>query len=56
MQIGTYSRGVLLSNVEVRSTFIDKIKAKLFEDGKLNRLLNKVVYGKFSYSTRECKV
>lgn len=38
----------VLASVEVNSTFIDEIKAKYFNGGKLNKLQNKVVCGEAS--------
>jgi len=55
MRLGIFEKGGVLANNEVNLTFMEKIKAKQFEDGDLNKLRNKVVYGrpKMSLSIRE---
>ncbi|KAH0773664.1 hypothetical protein KY290_010801 [Solanum tuberosum] len=42
MQLGISERGGVLTSIEVRATFIDEIKAKQFEDEKLEELRDKI--------------
>ncbi|XP_047260268.1 uncharacterized protein LOC124893256 [Capsicum annuum] len=51
MQFGISDKDGVLASVEVKSTFVEKIKAKQFEDKKLNTLQNKVVHGEVADST-----
>ena len=45
MQFGVSDRGGILASVEVKSTYVEQIKAKQFEDKKLNALRNNGVTG-----------
>lgn len=45
MQFSVSKRGRMLVNMEVMSTFLYQIKARQFEDVKLNKIKNKVVCG-----------
>lgn len=44
-------RGGVLASIEVRSIFLNLIKARQFEGEKLNKLQNKIVCGKTSDAT-----
>ncbi|KAK4737584.1 hypothetical protein R3W88_001281 [Solanum pinnatisectum] len=46
MQLGISEKGGVLGSIEVRTTFIEKIKAKYFEDENLNKLRKKTVIDK----------
>ena len=45
MRLEVNEKGGLLANVESRSSFLDKIKGKQFDDEKLRRIQDKVLRG-----------
>lgn len=45
MQFGVSEKGRVFASVEVRFTFIYKIKVKQFKDAKLNKIQHKVMCG-----------
>ncbi|XP_055803446.1 uncharacterized protein LOC129872496 [Solanum dulcamara] len=45
-KLGISKKGGVLASIEVRSTLIEEIKAKQFEDESLNELRKKTVFGK----------
>lgn len=49
MQSSILDWGEMLDSIDVQSSFLDEIKVTQFKDGKLNKLLNKVVYGEALY-------
>ncbi|WMV18707.1 hypothetical protein MTR67_012092 [Solanum verrucosum] len=51
MPLGISERGGVLASIEVRAMFIEKIKAKQFEDENLNELKKKTVIGKTQETT-----
>ena len=55
MQLGISERGGLLPSIEVRATFIEKIKAKQFKDENLNELKKKTVIGKAQETTLDAE-
>lgn len=46
MRLGISKNGEVLASIKVKPTFIEEIKANQFEDEDLNKLGNKVVFGK----------
>ena len=65
IELGISEKGGVLSRIELRATFIEKIKVKQFEDERLNDLRNKTMFGKaqdltlnvrgrLSFKTRIC--
>ncbi|WMV42147.1 hypothetical protein MTR67_035532, partial [Solanum verrucosum] len=46
IELGISKKGGVLASIEVRPTFIEEIKAKQFEDEKLNELRKKIVSSK----------
>ncbi|WMV47135.1 hypothetical protein MTR67_040520 [Solanum verrucosum] len=51
MQLGISKRGGVLVSIEVRTTFIEEIKAKQFEDENLEELKKKTTIGKAQETT-----
>ena len=46
MRLEVNEKGGLLASVESRSSFLDKIKGKQFDDEKLRRIQDKVLRGR----------
>ncbi|KAK4710081.1 hypothetical protein R3W88_004594 [Solanum pinnatisectum] len=46
MHLGISKKGGVLASIEVRTTFIEEIKAKQFEDENLNELMKKTAIDK----------
>lgn len=45
MQLGILKKGGVLTNTKIKPTFLEEIKTKKFQDERLIKLWNEVVYG-----------